>query len=126
MPAHHKPFLRYEYDSLEKPSCESAALISPCKLGVSASPYSPFSKSRALVTFFVMMNEVPIATEDEMASASPMYLSFVLKVLATPSPPTCCAASDTALIASILESSHVSSSSGSQCESRVVARARSR
>ena len=86
-----------------------------------SSPHSPAHKVTAPVTFFVMMNEVPIATEDEMASASPMYLSFVLKVLATPSPPTCCAASDTALIASIIDSSHVSSSSGVQCESRVVA-----
>lgn len=49
------------------------------------------------------MNEVPIAIDDEMARARPMYLSFGSNVLVN-----CCAASCAALIASIatLPSSH--------------------
>lgn len=36
-------------------------------------------------TFLVMMNDVPIAADDEMASASPMYLSFGLNEVTAPS-----------------------------------------
>lgn len=62
-------------------------------------PVPPSSFSAHAVgrpTFLVMMNEVPIAIDDETASARPMYLSFGSNVLAT-----CCAASCAALIASM-------------------------
>jgi hypothetical protein len=86
MPAHHKGVFMYENPSPSKP-CLSAASLRP---------------------FLVITKLVPMATEEDMARASPMYLLFSCQRRMSSSIPMSCV-----LVCKHVE--HLCASSGAEC-----------